>query len=69
MLDFALPPTVVHEYPVTVNPALRTHAHGVSSLVYTPVFILSVGPLGPEKKVVLKAGSFLEFLRASLKWG
>ena len=33
---------------------------GVSSLiVYTPVFILSVGPLGPERKVVLKAGSFL----------
>ena len=33
---------------------------GVSSLiVYTPVFILSVGPLSPEKKVVLKAGSFL----------
>ena len=53
---------------VTVNPALRTLVFlekkrplsGVSSLiVYTPVFILSVGPLGPEKKVVLEAGSFL----------
>ena len=28
-------------------------------LVYTPVFILSGGPLGPGKKVVLEAGSFL----------